>query len=417
MLPSEQNSGTRLTTDMIPAIEAVVFRKVILTAAGWTLVLGAMGLLSSVPHSDESVGVFGYASMLTGLLLIGMGLYCLVRNSAALLLLDAIVVGIAGVIFIAGAILGFSVLPEQEPGDRFMQVYQAFIGLVQVIWATRQFARHSRIERMGQRSAATTIEQRKSMKAHLQAFMREDEDFEQGWLRMSITERANLAVGHTHGFRGQMMHDKAILVAKLLNDCHCVDRDDARGFTYKSNGRAVTKLAGGKVLIRFAPISAISWKLWAGMELRPDDLRNAAKARKLSSELVTAILRQAGPESRALTVAAIPAIRRLDRAKPTDLLSEALDDEAANVRAAAIGAIASLAIDDFRERLLPMLKDSHAEIRRATAAYLCACPSAEALEALDQAAATEQDPAVRKQIARAIGKCRKLVTNPYAQTR
>lgn len=416
MLPGEPNSA-RLTADMLPAIKAVVFRKVILTASGWTLFLGAMGLLSSVEHMDESAGVFGYVTLLTGLLLIGMGLYCLVKNSAAILMFDAVVVGIAGVGFIAGAILGFSVLTEREPNDRINPIFQAFVGLVQIIWATRQFARHSRIERMGQRTAAITAEQRKAMKADLQAFVRQDEDFETSLLRMSITERATLSVGHTHGFRGQLLPDQAILVAKLLNDCHCIDRDVARGFTYKSNGRALAKLADGKVQIRFAPISAVSWKLWAGVELRPDDLRSATKARKLSPELVMAILRQAGPESRALAVAAIPVIRRLDGAKPTDLLSEALDDEAANVRTAAIGACASLAIDDLRERLLPMLKDSQAEIRRATAAYLCACPSAEALGPLDQAAATEQDPSVRKQIARATAKCRKLVANPYAQTR
>jgi len=72
MLPGEPNSA-RLTADMLPAIEAVVFRKVILTASGWTLFLGAMGLLSSVEHMDESAGVLGYVALLTGLLLIGMG--------------------------------------------------------------------------------------------------------------------------------------------------------------------------------------------------------------------------------------------------------------------------------------------------------------------------------------------------------
>ena len=355
--------------------------------------------------------------MLTGLLLIAIGLYGLVRNSAVLLLYDAVMVSFVGIAVIAISILGFSMLSEQEPDNRFSPVWLAFVGLVQVIWATRQFARYARIKQMGRRSAATNAKQRKSMKARLKVFMREDEDFQTNWLKLSIQERAILAVGPTHGFRGQLMPDKAILVARLLHDCHCIDRDAARGFTYKSNGRTAPKLGGGNVLIRFGPISAISWRLWAGIELRPDDLRAAAKARKLSPELVMAILRQAGPESRALAVAAIPAIRRLDGAKPRDLLLVALDDEAPNVRAAAIGASASLAVDDFRERLLPMLKDSHAEIRRATAAYLCACPSADTLGALDQAAATEQDPAIRKQIKRAIGKCRKLVANPYAQNR
>jgi len=414
---TEPSSGARLTMDMLPNIEAVVFRKVVQNAAGWTLLWGVLSLTQYGPLWGEPADVFSYAYIVTGILLISLGLYGLVRNSAIMLMYNAVAASIVGVVLIASSVLGLSLLAEHEPGDDFPPIFLAITGLLQIVWATRQFARYSRIKQMGLRCAATTTKQRKSMKAHLKTLMQEDENFDANWLRMSIQERATLAMGRTYGFRGQLVDDKAIIVAKLLHDCHCIERDAAKAFKYQAGGRATAKLPGGKVLIRFAPISTISWKLWADLELLADDLRRATRARKLSPKLVMAILRQAGPRSRARAVAAIPGIRRLDGTKTRNLILEALDDEAPNVRATAIDVSAALAIDDFHEQLLPVLKDTHADSRRATAEYLCAYPSVEALGALDKAAATEQEPAIRKRLERAIKKCRKLVANPYAQTR
>ena len=141
MLTSGPEHDTRLTTDMLPLIEAVVFRKVVMTAAGWTVFWAVMALVSSAPYlrdSDGAIGHIGYATLATCFLLMGMGLFCLVWNSAVLLMHDAITVGIIGVILFAIAILRIGELRQLKPDDRFNPIFMAFIGLVQIIWAKRQ---------------------------------------------------------------------------------------------------------------------------------------------------------------------------------------------------------------------------------------------------------------------------------------
>jgi len=189
-----------------------------------------------------------------------------------------------------------------------------------------------------------------------------------------------------------------------------VDRDEARAAKVKDNRVRISARAG-RYLLRLGPQSVVAWKLWAGHELIPKDVKRLLDKKQASAKLLKVFCDYANPSVRSEAVRGLRRLKRDPQASET--AAAFLGDSEAAVRCEALDVCMALGHPSLADQAMEMLADPHVKVRRQAAACLAKCRAPEAVEALNKAISVEADAGPRKALQRALKTCGGGTYNPY----
>ena len=415
----------RIEKDMLPGIRAVVLRRKIWASVGSLAAWGILNLLlwlpaweedqkllDSIPDVPMLLYVLLYGVAVIGATMLVMAIVGALRPRSSVIALDASAVALVGawnaawpfVAMVVGRKLGFKV--------EFDSTWLV-LGICQLAWSFRQWRTYREVSGWAPQVAGVGPEEYGRIKKHLSAFVKQDEDYFAGRIAGFVSDRGFLTPGVRKGFRGQVLDDVMILVSKRLDECLRVRWEDAASATYSgAHPRTRVMTEGGLKLLTLGALSVLAVKQWAGLPPTEKDIQRIVKKKKASARLLAMLLGRDDPTFHLIVLGAVGRLRG-DPEAPAVAQSR-LDDPLGSVRAAAIDACRALRVAGLDGRAIPMLADGEAVARKAAGAYLAAFPVAAACGPLRSAMQHEQDPAVARQMAKAVKACEADGANPYA---
>ena len=149
------------------------------------------------------------------------------------------------------------------------------VGIVQIVWAVRQFRRFD-AARLWRRKGEASPDEKERVKGVLKEFVKSNEHFASGLIKARIKEQDFLSFGIFKTFCGQLTERSAILVEAKLRECLCVSRESATEATIDRSGAIKLRTELGKKLIVLGPASLSAWKTWVDVQPYPGDIDGLA---------------------------------------------------------------------------------------------------------------------------------------------
>jgi len=413
-----------ISRDMLPAIWAVVIRRKVWWAIGWLLFWGLFNLVPSLMYLEENLEYLrGFSSppvllyiLVLGVPAIGAGMILFGIHGAVTLRPQTIrmegltIIG-AGIWNIASLVLTIVILRKYGVEMENTST-PGIIGAFQIIYGARELRKYAAISGRIPEAATVEPQEQDRIKGILKSFAKTDEDFFDTRIKLFAFDRTFLSSGGRKGFRGQLLDDVAILVAKGLDDCLVIPRETFQAAPYDNKPRTKVPTDQGERQMTLGPISVLTLKRWAGVPVTPRDIQRAAKTGKVSARLMRVFL---SDESADLRVAALEGLTGAKKEPDAAVAAaELFGDPDADVRVAALTACKYLRADALHEPVTAMLRDEDARVRRAAAEYMTAVPAPDAVEVLKAAMLDEHDNRTFAQLNKALKACEKAGANRYA---
>jgi len=327
-----------------------------------------------------------------------------IMRRAKALLVNGGMLAIAGVWMVAFAALDYLVPGAYAHKGELLEAW-LLIGVVQIGLGWVQIGKYRSVAPWLAEVSAVTGEQRAEMRKLLKTFGKVGEDYFQGRIRATVTDKGLLRRYPT-AYWGQLLENQAVMFSRHLTDAMAVTREDACRAKFSKHGLTVgVKATDGRMKqLLLSPLSLLCLKRWTDVPATEKDFLAAAWRKKLTLEVLADFLASEYPQSR---VAALKSLRRLKGQAQATLPAAAalLNDAEEEVRAAAVTACRELRGGGLHDRIIPLLGDAAPRVRQAAAEYLIAYPSARAHQPLQQAWGSEQDAAVGKKLAKAVEAC------------
>ena len=410
-----------ISPSMLPATRAIVLNRKVWKAIGILLFFGAMNLVSDIfafqggAYSQAAarprlLAILYWCGVAVRSVTLLLGLVALANPHPRTLRFDGIAIIIMGVWCLLWPFLAMIVYRVEGMEAEF-EYGLLIAGGFQIAFGIRELRRFNRVASWLPDAEKVTPGQISAVKLRLKAFVKQDESFNDARIKGAVADRAFLGRGNKKHFRGRLFDDQAIVVAKQLDDCYCISRQDAAAANYKKSGGLDFPTDQGIRTLWFGELSRVIFKLWAGAPVSQGDLRRVVTMRMATIELLKVFLSGEDPLLRTVAVGGLQNFR--DDPEAGVLATERLADPDPGVRTAALAACKDLHLDSLQDQAIGLLQDAEPAVRGAAAAYVSAYPTAEAAEPLRIALQGEQDSGARRKIGRAIKACQKLYENPY----
>ena len=417
-------TGTEAKRDWVaalPAVRAVVLGRKVWLSVGFLAFWGLVNVLIWLADRQtlEEGGIDPWALppfefvLIHGVGIIGgvmllFGLYGALSQTPKTMLLSAVsILFVSGWNFAVPLVLLASRRAEPDV------LYAFVLAAVQLGVGLQEMRRYRRTTHWLEEVGAVTPEQHRAERRFLKRFVRLDESFEEGRVRVGVRDRTFLSGGRTWLYRGQIDGDVLILISRHLADCLCIFRDEMRQVSFGRKGSVKMRTEQGPRQLTFGPASSIAVKLCADLPVTEGDIAWAAKARKATGTMLQTFLASEHPAHRLAALAAVKGLR--DGTDVGALAARRLADEAPAVRALALSTCVDAKVDGHLPRAVELLADGEASVRAAAAAYITAFPGPEARQALDAALANETDRKAAAGMKKAAKALDRLGANPYEQ--
>ena len=409
---------------MLPAIRANIISDKIWYAIGWLALWGTINILGvallllpdderATPPTEQLPNIqfldqsLVAASAALGLIMLLFAIYGLITKSPGVIRLTGVSLLIVGILNIMVAVMVY-ILTET-----FTMWF--FIAIAQISWGWAEIRSCSAIARWWPETKGVRLEERVRTKQYLRAFLKQGEDYSELRIKGSVKKKELLPVANANpSYVGQLVDDVMILISKRQRKCFCSTKAIAGSAKYNKKGVVKLLTDQGKRKVTLEPLSVITVKRWAGVQITPQDLRCLVKEddKAVSAELLKDLIQCGNPELSVEAMDSLPIIKKDPQA--SFIAAEHLGNPSVAIREAALFACADLRLGNLHNRVIPMLRDPDSSIRQAVGTYIAAYPLGNAVEPLRTAIQTETDKAARKKMTKAVKACEKMVANPYA---
>jgi|GEM_PF-3072192 len=313
-------SAPAISVDMLPAIRAVVVRRKVWAAVGILLLWGVINIglgvqqYSDVDRLPTEAGtaaamarLVACAGIVAGGVLAAFAVFGAVTRHPRTIMLTGVSLIVAGVWNAAFPLIVQAALRVRVQGEAGWAVF----GLLQVLTGLREARKYRRIASWLPEMRAVGREGRAAAAAALRRFVRLDEDYFTCLLRVGAADRSFLSASpHPVLCRGQLFDEQAVLVSRNRAECLTISRDAAAAGVYKKDGKARIRTDAGRRQLSFGPLSALSFKAWAGVAVTPADLHRAVRTGNGTLGLLGAFLAAGDPALRIEALGNLPRVSR-----------------------------------------------------------------------------------------------------------
>jgi hypothetical protein len=402
-LISKEGFGRIQTAVQNGAVQGAIISLAIWSAiniGGWAL-LGAESrqiIIQITANPTGGLFFLAYGSLIFGIVMLAFAALGILTRTYATLWLDGLSLIAIGIWNITSDIIAINALQPYGYSVTNPSSFWVILGAFQVIWGFRQFSSFRWIGiRPPEHISRTDLS---DLRKRLRDFVKMPESIEEGIVKASITVNTiGLGIAtHTINYTGVLLEDEAVMVANSLDDCFVIKRSTMREANFTAFGNAELKIEKKKKYLGVDAPSILACKLWCGRQINAMDMERLKKEKKASVPVLGPYLQAKDVQLRA---AAVSALGGLNDPEAQRLAVSYLEDPAAAVKAGAVNACRGLKLTSVQDKVAAFLSNPEPALRIAAAKYLAAFPSENARAAVDQAAAAERAPRVKKEILKA----------------